>query len=193
MASAYEFSCDFRSTSFGKFKIHYKCIATEFDVQAPATKLKGIRGTHKDNKTNDDIGILIVQNKTVHYLPHDMQVFMPNLYHLDLNGVGLRTISGSDMQMFPHLKYLYIRHNEIEQLPAGLFDNNNQLQFINLNDNRIKRVAAGVFDAPHHLVSISIEGNACIDNSAMGDSEIATLKGQIVRQCPPPSARDIVV
>jgi hypothetical protein len=182
--SAVEIACGFEITKFGRYKTHYTCRATEFHVESRAEQLTGVSGTHIEKGSNENVGILLVVNKTVHYLPQHMEQHLPRLYHLDLNGVGLKAISSNDMLMFPNLRYLYIRRNEIEELPEGLFNNNKELQFINLNDNKIKRVALSIFDAPYQLVSLTIEGNICIDDSAMGDEEIALLKAEIVLRCP---------
>ncbi|KAG5679261.1 hypothetical protein PVAND_008841 [Polypedilum vanderplanki] len=176
-------TCDFKKSSLGKYQLHYKCIATDFDVQSSSQELNEILGTHKEDKTNADIDTLIIKDKIVKYLPKNMQQFLPNVIHLDLNNTGLKIINRNDMEMFPKLKHLYIRHNHIEELPYGLFDNNKQLQFINLNDNKIKQISPNIFDALSRLVSLNIERNICIDSFAMGDDEILKLKQQIQIQC----------
>lgn len=182
--SSFTFDCEYQLIKMGKIQLHYNCIATTFGVQKSAVELAGIGGNHKENKTNQDIGILVIENKTCHYLPRNMQNHLPKLYHLDIKNTGLKAINVEDMKMFPRLKYLYIRNNLIETLPVGLFSFNQNLQFINLNDNLIRHVAEFVFDNLPELININIERNVCIDDNAFGDIKIKSLKSDIASKCP---------
>jgi Leucine-rich repeat (LRR) protein len=190
LAKSLTLTCDFKLSTILKRQQHYKCIANKFDVQSPGTELNAIIGEHQLDKSNADIGILIIENQKCHYLPVSMQIHFPNVYHLDIRNSSLRAVTQDDLGMFPHLKYVYLRQNLIEILPQNLFAGNKMLQFINLNDNRIKSVAANVFDNLPELVSIAIERNVCINEHAMQNEEIKSLKADIAVKCMMPHDAD---
>lgn len=125
--------------------------------------------------------MLVMENITCFFLPDNMDSHFPNLNHLDVTNTGLKIITKDNMKMFPHLKYLYIRKNLIENLPPDLFECNKELQFINLSENKIKIVDEKTFDSLPNLISVNMEGNVCIDKSVYND--IVSLKTEIILKC----------
>jgi Leucine-rich repeat (LRR) protein len=144
--------------------------------------LTNVFGEHKENLSNNEVGVLTIENQNCAYLPKHIDQHLPNLYQLDIKNSALIEITSADLKMFPNLKNLYIRENLIESLTPGLFAFNQKLQFVNFNDNKIKRIAEGIFDSVPEILSISIERNGCINYSAYGDDEINRLK-ELIKNC----------
>lgn len=161
----------------------YKCKARNLNVQFENETVTEVNGEHKAQKASEDVQIFVIENQVCHYLPKDLDIHFPKVYHLDVNRSGLKTVSGVQMKMFPKLKHLYIRSNPIEVLPEGLFQHNLLLEFINLNDNRIKQVSANLFEPLALLAILSFERNICFDGFAFQDELLTKLKTEIVGNC----------
>lgn len=161
----------------------YKCKARNLSVRSEGERTTEINGEHQAQKTNSDVQIFIIENQVCHYLPKDLDLHFPKIYHLDIRNTGLKAVTSDDMKMFPMLKHLYIRNNEIEVLPNDLFHHNSLLEFINLNDNKIKQVGSNTFDGLPNLASLDIERNICIDDFALQEDAIKKFKKKIARSC----------
>lgn len=166
-----------------KIKEIYKCKAQNFNVELESERVTEVNGQHKAMKTTEDVQILIVENQVCKYIPKDLNLHFPNLYHLDIKNSSLKAVSFEHMKMFPKLRHLYIRHNPIEVIPEDLFQHNPLLEFINLNDNKIKQISSNIFDPLSNLISFSIERNICIDDFGFQNQSLNELKDKIARKC----------
>ena len=177
------FECDFISIKLFKAKGIYKCKARNLNVQSDNERITEVIGEPKDQKSSQDVQILIIENQVCQYLPKDFDSHFPEVYHLDVNNCGLKNVSSEEMKMFPKLKHLYIRSNPIEVLPEGLFQHNLFLEFINLNDNKIKHVGANIFEPLTLLAILSFERNICFDGFALQEESLRRMKTEIAGNC----------
>lgn len=161
----------------------YKCIAENLSVYSENERINEVGGLHKALRTNGDVQIFIVEDQVCHYLPKDLNLHFPKIYHLDVNNSSLKAVTAENMKMFPMLRHLYFRNNQIENLQENLFDDNPLIEFINLNDNRIKTVGINIFEPLIKLVALNIERNICIDAFAIEESPLNSLKTEINRSC----------
>lgn len=180
---ALNFNCEFKlSKLFGRI-LHYKCLVGDLNLESKGQSLSGVKGDHQENLTNNEVGVLFIENQTCLYLPSDVNNFFPNIYHLEIKNSKLKEITVDDLKMFANLKNLYLKSNAIEIIPEKLFEFNIKLQFINFNDNKIKRIASNIFENIPEIVSFSVERNICIDDSAYGADDLSRLKNEILRNC----------
>lgn len=161
----------------------YKCIAKNLTITSEHERISSISGFHKAQKANEDVQILIIENQDCHYLPMNLNLHFPNIYHLDVRNTGLKGVSSEKMEMFPKLRHLYLRNNPIEVLPENLFEHNPLLEFIDLSDNRIKTVGRNIFKPLDKLIALNIERNVCIDGFAIEVESIESLKTEINKKC----------
>lgn len=182
-AITFEIECDYNYVKVLKVKEIYKCILRDFISVNKTDKITSVGGSHKSNKTNRDVGVLIIENQICHYLPSGFDEHFTNLYHLDVRNSSLIAVDQSTMKMFPKLKVLYLRKNLIEEIPPNLFQFNRLLEFINFDDNRMKKIDGGVFLNLPNIVSISLERNICIDNFAMDEVSRRDLISEIKLKC----------
>lgn len=161
----------------------YKCIAANLSVYSEEERINSVGGLHTAEKVNEDVQILIIADQVCHYLPKDLNLHFPKVYHLDVRNSGLKAVDSERMRMFPKLKHLYFRKNPIEVLPLNLFEHNPLLEFINLSDNRIKAVGRNIFESLNKLTALNIERNACIDGFAIQEETLLKLKAEINRKC----------
>lgn len=175
--------CEFFYIRLMKTKGIYKCKVRNLTIQSENETIREVNGEHKAHKANEDVQIFIIENQICHYLPKDLDLHFPKVYHLDVNNSGLKTVTSVEMSMFPKLRHLYIRSNPIEVLPEGLFQHNLLLEFINLNDNQIKQVGENIFEPLTQLVILSFERNICFDGFAIQEEPLRKLKLEIIRNC----------
>lgn len=161
----------------------YKCKVRNLDIQLSNESVSDVIGSHKENKTKQNVQILIIENQVCHYLPSDINLHFPEVYHFDIRNSGLKVVTSEQMKMFPKLKHLYIRNNPIIIIPEQLFIHNPLLEFINLNHNKIKVVGSRVFEPLGKLISLSIEGNVCIDDFALEEDTLKKLITDVYRKC----------
>lgn len=177
------FDCDFIHIKVMKINGIYKCIAKNLTILSELERISSIGGFHKEQKTSEDVQILIIANQVCHYLPKSLNLHFPKIYHLDVRNSGLKGVNSEQMIMFPKLRHLYFRNNPIEVLPENLFQHNPLLEFIDLSDNRIKTVGRNIFEPLDKLVALNIERNVCIDGFAIEEESIKNLKSEINRKC----------
>jgi Leucine-rich repeat (LRR) protein len=177
------FDCEFIHIKVTKIYGIYKCIAANLTVYSEDERIVGVGGLHKSENTNENVQIFIIENQVCHYLPKDLNLRFPNVYHLDVRNSGLKAINGERMEMFPKLRHLYVRNNPIEALPENLFEHNLLLESMDLSDNRIKTVESNVFETLTKLIVLNIERNQCIDGFAFEEDSLRKLKVEIYRKC----------
>ncbi|CRK86445.1 CLUMA_CG000023, isoform A [Clunio marinus] len=177
------FECEFTLINIMNIKKTYKCTLKNLDISHNNETVHNVTGIHKDEKESKDVNILIIENQVCYYLPNDINLHFPQLYHLDIKNSGLKSITKTEMKMFPKLKYLYIRNNPIEIIPENVFEFNPLLEFISLDDNRIRSIGTNVFGSLNNLISLSVEHNICIDNFAMEEEPLKNLIQEINVKC----------
>lgn len=179
------FDCEFVYIKVMKTKGIYKCKAKNFTVTSIEERITEVRGEHKAQKQTQDVEIFVIENQVCHFLPKDLNLHMPNVYHFDVRNSGLKAVTGDNMKMFPNLKQLYIRNNHIEVVPEKLFEHNPSLEFINLSDNRIRFVGKDVFTSLPSLRILIVERNVCVDGFAFEENAMGHLEGAIAKNCSP--------
>lgn len=179
------FDCDFIHIKVMKINGIYKCIAKDLIILSEHESINEIGGLHKAQKANKDVQIFIIENQVCNFLPKNINLHFPNIYHMDVRNSGLKAVSSERMKMFPKLRHLYFRNNPIEFLPENLFEHNPLLEFINLSDNRIKTVGRNLFEPLDKLVALNIERNVCIDGFAIEEEPLKNLKAEINTKCSP--------
>lgn len=182
-ATPLSLKCDYNLVRILKVKEIYKCIVREFVSLNKDDEITSVTGNHESNKTNCDVGVLILENQICHYLPLKFNEHFTNVYHLDVKNSSLLAVDQSTMKMFTKLKIIYLRGNLIEEIPPNLFTFNRLLEFINFDDNKIKKINMNAFNNLPNLVSISLERNICIDNFAMDEMSRNNLSKEIELNC----------
>jgi Leucine-rich repeat (LRR) protein len=112
-----------------------------------------------------------------------------DLTYLQLPGCHLTKVTREDLRGLGNLQTLFMRYNEIEQLPKGLFDFTPNLEFISFHSNKIKDIDADILDPLKKLKFFNLMDNATINvkydsiNNA-GNVTLAGLK-EAIKKCDP--------
>lgn len=177
------FDCNFREDP-----PYYSCqlFRVELDAEGNENVLTEVRGTHLQGRSDEDVGFLWSSDAyPFQRIPINVANFFPNLLDIRFVGGNLTFVSANDLQQFPLLQILYIKHHQIETLDGNLFEHTPNIRITEFDFNQITSVGHGLLDGLPNLVRVNFLGNPCIDFRATTQAEIETLRTQLVQQCPP--------
>jgi hypothetical protein len=129
----------------GKRLIVYTCYGKTSDITEPSTKIKAIIGAHQNGKNNEDVEGLMLTSTTVNFIPRGLNVFFPNVTHLNVSDCGLKSICRRDLSQFPKLEVLWLNSNELTSLPDDLFEDTKNLKAISFCNNKIEFMSSNLF------------------------------------------------
>lgn len=162
---------------------NYKCEVENLTITARNEIVSDVSGTHITRRTNANVIILSINEKTAHYLPENLAKFFPNLMYLTINKSGLKEISKNDLRDFKQLRNIAVRGNDIESLPGDLFEYNLQLTNIAFPTNKIKIIGRDIFKSLTSLESVNLIRNECINQQATNLSEIEEMMKKVSTEC----------
>lgn len=136
-----------------------------------------------------DVKGISIMDQTQHYFPRNLSNFFPNIEVIRVRNIGLREISGEDIEDFPSLRQISLSVNDITSLGKDLFASNRMLQAISFDYNPVMHVAHSVFANLYNLRWLRFGNTTCI-NQLVDDSYelVHSMVFNIFRQCPPTSA-----
>lgn len=163
-----DYACDVESISI-----------TSFDDRA----ISGISGVHKRGKGNDDVKLIAIFEKTLHYFPRDVHKFFKNIEMIAVFHSKLKEIHREDLESFHKLQILWMENGELEALESGIFDGNPDLEFIAISSNKIKHVDSGVFSNLNKLNKLFFEFNSCFSKLAWDREAVLSSINEIESKC----------
>lgn len=96
-------------------------------------------------------------------------------------------VTDKDFSVFPALRELDLRMNNIQVIKRNSFKQNPHLEAICFNDNPIKHVAHYVFDDLSNLKWLQFSKALCVDGEINNNTNIDQLSFKIFQQCQPTS------
>lgn len=144
-----------------------------------------IVGTHQEGRTDDDVtGLSIYNQRGLSRFPGGIAGFFPNLAAIDWVFGDLTSISRSDLEPFPELRFLTLFGNQLTSLEDGLFQSSTNLEYVDLGNNLVRNVASDLFTGLTELRWVFFQRNPCIDIIAATPEAIQELSALLVGQCP---------
>lgn len=117
-------------------------------------------------------------------MPHGFDKFFKNLQHLDISECGLKGLSRRHIEVFPMLRRLTLRDNQLEYFDFNILSSNHEIEYVDLSDNHLKRIDTKLLTRMlAHLTFIDVSGNSCVTGSAQGRGEIVSLIHEIYEKC----------
>lgn len=135
------------------------------------------QGNHQNTTT------LFINSQIVHFMPHRIEKFFPELTEIAIINSKLKSINKSDLKHFMRLKSLDLRGNGLESLDGDLFEFNPEIEYINFSDNKIKFVEENVLNSLLKLKHANFLENICINDEATSKTKISILIEKIEKQC----------
>ncbi|KAL7013373.1 hypothetical protein ACKWTF_015359 [Chironomus riparius] len=160
-------SCVYDTFSFGKTGHQYGCfVSNKLNiVHKQLTSVKVTSGSHKADRSNDDVFGFYAGNRNTQYFPKGLDKFFKNLNTISIYNGPLSELTQDDLRPYSKLENLYLYSNIIEVLEAGVFDNNKLLVTISLKNNRLVHVDENVFNNLNNLQFLFFELNPCLDKN----------------------------
>jgi hypothetical protein len=127
---------------------------------------------------NDDVAsdafykhvtILRIENQPVHYFPHGIEKFFPNIERIRFAWSRLKAVKKRDIEVFPKLIDLDLNGNRILRLDNNLFENNPKIIFLSFYRNKINVTGENTFEPLKNLLTLDLEYNQCIYKGALND------------------------
>lgn len=155
--------CEFTSGPF--FSVignAYQCrVQSTTKVVSDFKFVDNVNGIHHDVNSNAACQMLWVWGTIFHYIPRGLGEHFTNLEAIWVHYGGLKELK--NLEQFPNLRYIYARHNQIEELPSNTFKENPLMEWIDLRHNQIKFIDGEIFLAFGNLSNLNLRNNYCID------------------------------
>lgn len=179
--NAITFNCYFITRSNPVIGSVYECSArVSFDGNENVTE---VSGNHESGKGHSDVQGLYLQDQNLPFFPTNIEEFFPNLVVFDLQNNAIVNISNRHLKPFPSLQHLYLTRNRITSLDSNIFSGMMSMSYISFNINNIHHVGHDI-NLPK-TGELHFNNNPCISQQAVTPEQIATLKLNLLRNCPP--------
>lgn len=166
----------------------YTCEVIEIlpdkDNKDDSLTLTNVIGKHPDQKSLDDVELLMIVDQNMISIPKNIETFFSNVKALDIERSNLMKISAKDLKPFPQLKVLGLYGNDLTSLEAGLFDFNSELVLIELSENKIEFIDDGLLENLDHLEYFYILNNPCISAFKDDRDEVLAFDAKLPSICP---------
>ncbi|KAG5668966.1 hypothetical protein PVAND_016871 [Polypedilum vanderplanki] len=160
LVNSFTINCDFHiSTKYFAPTEVYECRVTNYLViNSPNQKVEAIVGNHFINMTNNDVTGIRIKEKSLKFMPKNLDQFFPNLKVIFISRSGLCEIHESDLRAFKSLVNLDLSYNDIKVIERNLFKYNEKLEVLVLKNNPLQHVHLNVFDHLRNLKYFAVNG-----------------------------------
>jgi hypothetical protein len=132
----------------------YCCCITNLTAKEKNFKLPEIDAVlHEENRSDNDVTLLHINESEMHYLPQNLSSTFPNLLVLYIYGVKLKEISKNDLKGLTSLTHLVVTNCDLQSLPSDLFVYAGKLFWIDFSNNKIKHIGKHLL-APLNLDNV---------------------------------------
>ncbi|KAL7013280.1 hypothetical protein ACKWTF_015316 [Chironomus riparius] len=152
--------CTYQDHIFDTDETFYRCVISKQPIPEEIFKLVG---THKEDKTNDDVTYIEFRYCTVTKVPQGLTKIFPNLKFLEIFESQLHTITKADLIEYQNLEKFICRNNLVEFLPGDLFEGFQNLQFISFNGNKLQIVQPNILDGLDNIKHVDFWRNSNYD------------------------------
>lgn len=125
-----------------------------------------VNGVHQDSNSNAACQMLWVHGTIFHYIPRGIGEHFTDLEAIWIHYGGLKELK--HLEQFPNLRYVYARHNQLEELSSDVFKGNPLIEWVDLRHNRLKFIDGEIFMAFGNLTNLNLKNNYCIDKQFLG-------------------------
>lgn len=164
----------------------YRCDVKSIKITSKDDRIiTEIIGDHLSGRSNSDLKFFDCQDHIIKFFPLELAAFFKNLEIIYIFNATLSELHSSDLQQFGgKLKNFDVNYNEIEDIEAGLFQYNENVEVIAFSDNKLKHIESGAFRGLNKLTDLYLNGrNPCIDRTASSRSEVIALIPEAESKC----------
>lgn len=181
--SAITFDCRFVVSPWMAIGLNYQCQTKPFDVES-SQYVTNISGVHMDNKTNVDVIAIHISNcADLSYIPKGIGHFFPNLIGIYLEGCGIVSLNGTELNEYPQLKLFALEKSPLHYVPGNLFSHNHDMLLISFGENKINATGRNLLSNLMQLSEVYFEDNICINGNATTIQDIPQFNEKLNRDC----------
>lgn len=163
----------------------YLCFVVNMNITTSDKLVTNVIKKHDLKKTNFDVKLLKIHNQSCPEIPERIGTFFSRLEGLEIINSNLRSVIKEDLSDFKNLKYLNLKENKIEVLRNDTFKHNTKLQHIIICCNELKLIGISLFEHLNQLKHVNFKRNVCISRKSNDAEELASLRKEISKKCPP--------
>lgn len=161
----------------------YTCLGTIVSCGEGCSDLVEVRGSHLQNRSNEDVEGLFIQEQQLKNFPANVTFFFPNIRHIDLQGNVISEIKMTHLEQFgAKLNYLNLKNNVITSIDEDIFKHSFGIASINFDGNNIRYITEAL-TFPSSIQYLNFEHNECIDEIYDGKSDANTIIDAIIINC----------
>lgn len=136
----------------------YTCI---FSINNPDgfDNFEGVQGTHMEGMTDANVTAINRQIGTSTVVPVIFCNLFPNLATVNLQSMGVRSITNNPFGACTNLRWLRLWNNLISEIAADTFANNVALTYIDLDNNLLSTLSANIFQGLTNLDILELRRN----------------------------------
>lgn len=143
-----------------------------------------VYGSHGETGGTDDIvEVFQMQNFQRELIPAHLSRVFINLIGLSFIAGPFKSLTSSDLEPFPKLKYLRVAGCQLKSLGSDLFRHTRHLKFIDFSGNQIAYIGDGIVNSLTELTNLRLGSNVCIDKEAYNRTEVLELAPQLNSLC----------
>lgn len=175
--------CLYETRSFDRVGSIYTCGGTVLADGSVDENLTRVYGLHETGKQHEDVQAIAIRDQNLQFAPTNVEQFFPNIIVIDLRDNNITTISNRHLLPFPNLKSLIMWQNKVTSVEGDLFKGINGMVHYSFSRNDVRHVG--------HELNLQANGgiyfsdNPCINQAADLPSQVASLKLNLLRNCPP--------
>lgn len=179
--NAISVDCTFRHDNLG-----YCCQVITIQITSRDDRnVTAVTGTHQGGMSNDRVSFFQSHDKTVNFMPRNLEQFFPNIEVIQIFSANLVEVTMDDFKPFGEkLKKIWFNKNEIAVVDADLFKYNPNLNFVAFYHTKVRHVENGAFDHLTRLTTLYFENNKCLNENAIDNRlGVLTLINRIETHC----------
>lgn len=175
--------CDFRMFEQWSRQV-YTCVAKNLKTTFGDRNVTGIKGTHLEGKTNDDVVKLFIEHEDCPYLPNKLDAFFKNIQFYYAKKSKVEHLTSTDLDGLTMLHNLDLSYNPIKRLHKDFFEGHSSIERISFYDCDLNFIEKGALDALTNLKEGHFQFNKCVHFRGDDESLISKVLDEI-KSCDP--------
>lgn len=176
--------CTYGMAEFAQVGSVYACTARVLFDGIVTENVTAVFGIHQTGKGHEDVHGLYGELQNLDFVPGNIESFFSNIIAINLRHNSITAVFNRHLSPFPNLQHLSLWNNTITSIDGDLFSGLNSLRYISFDNNYIRHVGHDL-NLPVGSGSIRFSANVCISQSANTPDDAASLKLNLLRNCPP--------
>lgn len=165
----------------------YACIGNNSDFTKQDENLITVNlntlafGDHIEGLSNSNVTAMKIKNYPLEKsFDFNITISFPNLEYLQIFNSSVENFSNYTFRNLTDLKVIDLSYNKITVINENYFSNKPNLIYVNLEGNMLKIVMIKFNISPDYM---NVRGNLCIDDNAVGVSEVDELIKTLSENC----------